>query len=226
VSKLDKKTKKEIREVIQKYIRVDNRTFIKRTGIISGTLIGLGLGLDLLLTGGLFSAGTFIMGGLGCGAGVLGSTAVLHDSIKKSRTNTAAQTLNCDLDVEGILLTMESSLRRAFGKAAAPDAAPEDKDKFLLLADEIERDAKKLSPAFKIVSGGPNGFGTDRYEFIIDEKKLITIDQARHDVTQPSPPPPPKKLTPEQEEIQRLKKRIEILENPPVVRLDKNPPQP
>ncbi|MCE9507385.1 MAG: hypothetical protein K8R48_03575 [Alphaproteobacteria bacterium] len=121
---------------------------------------------------------------------------------------------------------MESDLRSAFSKATTPDAAPEDKNKFLLLADEIGRDVKKLSPAFKIVSGGPNGFGTEKYEFIIDEEKRLTLDQARHDVTQPSPPPPPKKLTPEQEEIQRLKTRIAALENPPIVRLDKNPPQP
>jgi hypothetical protein len=226
VSKLDKKTKKEIREVIQKYQGTNNRTFIKRTGIISGTLIGLGLGMDLLLTGGLFSIGTFMLGGLGCGAGVLGSTAVLHDSIKKSRINSAAQTLNCDLDVEKTLQKIESSLRCAFSKAVADDATQEDKNKFLLLTDEIGQDVKKLSSAFKIVSGGPNGFGTEKYEFIIDEKKRLTLDQARHDVNQLKLIPRRKELTPEQEEIQKLKKRIEALENPPVVRLDKNPPSP
>jgi hypothetical protein len=109
------------------------------------------------------------------------------------------------------LKEMEKFLRRAFIKATVPAAAPADKNKFLLLADEVEQDLKKLSPAFKIVSGA------EKYEFIVDVEKHLTLDQARQEV---------KKLTPEQEEIRQLRERLAVIENPPVVRLDKKPPNP
>jgi len=219
----DKNSKKAINAVILKYLGCNNPTFLKKTGIVSGTLIACGIGLDLIMTGGFFSIGTFLFGGLGGFAGMVGTSATLVDNIKKSRINTAAQSFKCSSDVDNTLKKMESRLQDSFKKASSRYATQEEKERFRLLASEIGQDVKKLSPAFKIVSGGPNGLGTDKYEFMVDEKKRLTLLQALHDLRQP---PAPKKPTPQEQQIKNLEARINELENPRIVRLDKNSPPP
>ena len=219
-----RKTRKEINAVILKYQGTNNPDIIKFFGPVSGGLIAVGMGADLLLTGGLFSIGTFVFGGMGGLLGAVGAGGLLSENIKKSRTNAAAQTLECTKLVNGTLIEMESKLQKSFKKASAKAAAQKQKENFRSLAAEIEQDVKKLSPAFKIVSGGP--LGADKYEFIVDKKKLLTLTQALRDMNQP---PAPEEPTPDAKKIKELETRINELENPRIVRLDKkphNPPSP
>ena len=214
----NKKTRKEINAVIDKYLGRDERSLPKQLCVSSALPIACGIGIDLLFTGGLFSVGTFMLGGLGALLGAGSATSLLVDNIKKSQTNTAAQTIKCNGLVNSALRKMESRLQIAFNEVAA-QATQENKNNFMNLAAEIGQDVKTLSPAFKIVAGGTNGFGTDEYEFIVDKKRLVTLAQSFQEL-QKLPAP---QMTP-QEEIQELKKRLNALENPRIVRLDKDPP--
>src|SRR3990172_8225970 len=108
---------------------------------------------------------------------------------------------------------MESRLQSAFAEAARRNARPEKKENFLRLSAEIGEDAGKLSPAFEIVSGGPHGFGTEGYAFIVDTKERLTLPQALREIRNPSPKKPSAR-----EKIRALEKKIQELQNPPVVR--------
>jgi len=218
----DRKTKKEINAVILKYLGKDNVYAEQKTiGLLGGPVVALGMGLDLLLTGGLFSMGTACLGAFGIAMGTVGGGLLLIGNRKKSRTNAAAQTFKCTAQVNDTLEEMESNLQKSFKKASAKPAQQKQKENFRLLAAEIGLDVKKLSPAFKIVSGGRHD--ADKYEFIVDKKKLLTLTQALRDLNQT---PAPEELTPEAKKIKELEARIHELENPKIVRLDKNPHNP
>ncbi|MCE9508214.1 MAG: hypothetical protein K8R48_07900 [Alphaproteobacteria bacterium] len=221
----DKKTKKEIKQVILKYLGKDNDYASQKTiGLLGGPVVALGMGMDLLLTGGLFSMGTLCLGTFGIAMGTAGGGYFFFNSRKKSRTNDAGQTFKCAAPVNDTLEEMESKLQKSFKKASSQTASQKLKEQFRFLATEIEQDVKKLSPAFKIVSGGP--FNTEKYEFIVDKKKLLTLTQALRELDQP---PAPEKPTPQEQKIKELEARINELENPKIARLDKkpnNPPSP
>jgi hypothetical protein len=218
-----RKTKKEINAVILKYLGHSNRTALKFNGLVYGSFVALGVGIDLITTGGLFSFGTLIIGGLSGAGGIISSADSLIGNRKKTRTNAAGQSFECAADVHEALEKMESRLRDSFKKAAAQGAAGRYKENFLLLADEIGQDAQKLSPAFKIVSGGAQGSGTDKYEFILDEGKCITLTQARHDMNQSLAQ---KKQTLYEKKLEDLNAIIHELENTDVIKNKKKPPRP
>jgi hypothetical protein len=208
MGKLDKETKKEIGKVFQKY-RIDYSSNKKSLAVVSGIFIGCGVTIDILSTGGIFSAASalFVPGGLAA-AGL--TKLVVDERSKKTKTNTAGQTIECAIDTESVLKIMERNLGIAFTGAARPDAKQQEyKDKFLRLADEIEQDVKTISPLFNVISGG------DNYQFIVDKEKGITLGQAREIARQPIPP------TLEQREIERLKEELEAIKTPKIAKLDK-----
>jgi hypothetical protein len=225
----DKKTRKEISAVIQKYLGKDNDyANQKNIALLGVPVIALGIGMDLLFTGGLFSLGVGI-GSFGTSMGIAGGGCLLFNSRKKSRTNDAGQTFKCAAPINDTLAEIGRRLKESFNTAALVYASQDDKKAFRLLAAEIEQDVRKLSPAFKIVSGGPNGFSTDRYEFIVTEistpdgqKKQLTLTRALQYL---KPAPPPEKLVKlkkqtQKENAQHLKARLEAIENP------RKPPSP
>jgi hypothetical protein len=227
----DKKTKREINEVILKYLgKINDRAALKSMGIIGGVACGLGIGLDIICTGGLFSVGTFILGGMGTSVGAIAGGGLWSMSKKKNRTNAAAQTVESAELIYQALEKMESKLRKSFNKAALFYASAGDKKDFRSLAAEINQDIKKLSPAFKIVSGGPHGFGTDKYEFIMAEipapggrKKLLTLAEALRTLDQPSAEkkkPLSKEPAPEKDDHELKTRIIKDLGKP------NNPPSP
>lgn len=219
-----RKTRKEINAVILKYVGINNPDFIKFFAPYSVGLIAVGAGMDLLLTGGLFSIGTLLGGGTGSLVGAVAAGSLLSDNIRKSRANAAGQTLECTGFVNKTLEKMESMLQRSFKKASAKTARQKGKENFRALAAEIEEDLKKLSPAFKIVAGVPQ----DKYEFIVDLEDKLTLAQALRGLDQapaPKRPAKPKKSALE-EKVEALEKQIEELKNPKIVRLDKNPNNP
>jgi hypothetical protein len=215
----DKKTRKEINAVILKYLGENNPKTLRNTGIISGGALAVGTGIDLFLTGGLFSTGMLVFGALGGAAGVMSGSFLLAENRKKSRTNTAAQSFECTAQVDGALKEMEYRLRKSFARASAKTAGQEQKENFLRLAAEIEADVKKLSPAFKIVSGGPHGAGADKYEFILGDKGRLTLAQALHKINQP---PADENLSLYEKKMKHLDALIEELENTPHIKRDKN----
>jgi hypothetical protein len=219
----DRKTRKEISAVIRKYLGYSNRAVLKSNGYIYGSLVALGVGIDLLTTGGLFSTGTLILGGLGGAGGLISSADSLIENRKKPRTNAAGQAFECAADVHEALQRMESRLRDSFKKAAAQGAAGRYKENFLLLATEVEQDAQKLSPAFKIVSGGAQGSGADKYEFILDKAKRVTLAQACSDMSQSLAQ---KKQTLYERKIEDLNALIHELENTDIIKNKKKPPRP
>src|SRR3989304_4786487 len=89
----DKKRKKEITGVIKKYLGSGALAGPAATGLVFGVPAALGIGLDLIMTGGLFSIGTFVLGGTGALFGVVFGTFSLDERVKQSQTNTAGQTL-------------------------------------------------------------------------------------------------------------------------------------
>ncbi|MCE9508213.1 MAG: hypothetical protein K8R48_07895 [Alphaproteobacteria bacterium] len=215
----NRKTRKEINTVIRKYLGYSNLTSLKFNGIVYGSLVAFGMAIDLLATGGLFSVGTATLGGLGSAGGLISSADSLIVNRKKPRTNAAGQAFECAADVHDTLEKMESRLRDSFKKAAPQGAAGRYKEDFLLLAAEVEQDAQKLSPAFKIVAGAPQ----DKYEFILDAGKRVTLAQACTDMKQALAQ---KKQTLYEKKLEDLNALIHDLENTDVIKSKKKPPRP
>jgi hypothetical protein len=224
---MDRKTKKEIKEVVKKY--VDRHWGKKAFAATSGVIIGATLGLDLIFTGGIGT--TAVLASTG-GAGLTGLLGrALAYSSEHTATNAAGQGIKTsNVDVEMALEKMESKLQAAFKKASSPGARQADKNQFMAFAADIEQDVKKLSPAFKIVSGKPK----DKYEFIVAKsstrKKGITLTQALLDMKQaPEPEKPffhkslPRKPRPQKKEIPEFEKRLEALKD---LKNSNNPPSP
>lgn len=208
----------ETNAVIKKYLSKNDR-FLKSWAYPAITATGFGM--DMLFTGGLGTLGFAL-----CCYGLLGSMV----TISTTHENKAQQRILCDDWVFTALQNMEETLAASFQRAAAPNASLEEKSAFLKLAKEVEHDAYTLSSEFRIVSGGPKGFSKDRPEFIMNERplfpgiKLVSLSEAFQELT-PKALPSPREITLEQE-VKELKERLESLENPKPVILDKNPLKP
>jgi hypothetical protein len=212
-----RKEKKEIKRVLAKYVDINRGK--KKLAVTSAAYFCILLPIDAILFGGLGTAA------LVCSAGSTGFYGLLNYTGDRFKTlgNTAGQKIK-DRSVYytgPALQEMESRLQKAFKKAAAPKAPADEKVAFMRLAAEIEQDAKTLAPTFKIVSGGPHGFGTDKYEFIMAEimevpgqKKLISLTEALKQIQiQPQPKTEkPERRAPEKEDQNLLKKYQEALD--------------
>lgn len=219
----DKETKKEIKRIINKYLSGGNH-ILKHTS--SPAAIATGLGIDLCLTGGLASLGFALFSH--------GAAVTVLDAYFRERENNAGQTIHSRVWPYKALLGMEEKLADAFNTASTIGASPEDKKKFIQLADEVTRDAQTLSSVFKIVAGGPEGFGTSKYEFMFQANvaghlQLIHLSQAVAQINTPLQSTPQKSREALEQEIRELRQHIASLENPAPVILDKkrqSPPPP
>lgn len=191
---MDKKQKQELQEVLKKY----NRT---KSDIAGGYVRSLGKGaifgvaLDVIFTGGFgtlaaITAASFptlkAMGRASLGSGIL-------------QPDKRVQQIKAGADAQVILFTTQMNLSTAFEKAVSRSARnPIDpshalENKFLEYAKEVEEDIRKLRPAFKIVSGGTGGYGTDEFKIMVHRLKpnidymkqtILTLDEARTQVRQ------------------------------------------
>ena len=159
--------KKDIARIVKKYLSFNERA---DSTCMGGAIIGavLGISCDLVLTGGMTMLSTFFM------SGVVGGLAGYKSELIKEKErflapNSAGQFFTAENEVRQTLFKMEHVLRVAF-ESVAKNEMP--RERFLQKAREIETDIKVLSPAFTIVSGGHRCYGTDRFEFVLECKKM------------------------------------------------------
>ena len=101
-----------------------------------------------------------------------------------SMANSAGQRVRAKILTHYVLGTMEGRVAEAFRKA---DKNPQDgaaRRDARELGREARADAELLESEYAIIDGGPQGFGVDRYEFIVGREnrgrgltKLVTLDE-------------------------------------------------
>ncbi len=189
---MDKKQKQELDEVLKKYTRSKwdtAKSYLRnaRTGAI------LGVGLDLVFTAGFGTVVAVTAAALPAIKGI--SRTALRMGIMQ-HGGERGQKVSASADAHMIIADIEFKLANAFSKAAATKLNPSTtelavsqrvKNEYLGIADEAEEDIRKLSPAFKIVSGGNGGFGTEKFQLLIrrdlrqpsDKTVYYTLDETR-----------------------------------------------
>jgi hypothetical protein len=98
--------------------------------------------------------------------------------------NSAGQRVNAAILTHYVLGRMEGRVAEAFRKA---DENPQDRQArrdAMDLGREAGADLEELESAYAIIDGGPQGFGVDRYEFIVGREnrgrgltKLVTLEE-------------------------------------------------
>ncbi len=190
-----KEQKKEIKEVLKKYIGLFERDYLDVTAqaaFLGGTVgAPLGLVVDLLLTGGVFTGLTCLI----TSGTIVGSIGLQQRHSRRPYiwNNEAKQEIESAHLVHCALERMEDKLRKTFQKAAANK---DSRSCFLNMKAEIEGDTRKLAPVFKIVSGGPYNLGTDQFEFVLEKKwpefqlpKIKTASQEENEASTIHRPP-------------------------------------
>lgn len=178
---------KEQRAVARKYTGLEDRALRRADGLMGGVMAATGLIADAIVSHGV---GAIAAMGAVMGAGFYALRPSLSQLAASATTlNTAGQALQGNAAARRAVQSMESKLRLAFALATVPGNTGEDKKAFVALASEVRRDADILSPAFRIVAAGGNGFGEDRLEFIVDErfpakgrKECVTMEQACREI--------------------------------------------
>jgi hypothetical protein len=167
---LDKQAKKRVNEVVDKYtgMRGANKRALGFLGAIFATV-----GATAANTLSHKSPADMLIGaGIGAGGGIAVMLFAQRIADPLETANAAGQGINCTLEVARTLEAMESRLKIAFAEAAVPNAPAKSRAQFLSLAKEVMADVSSLSPAFKIASGGPNGFSGDRLTFVVGERVI------------------------------------------------------
>jgi hypothetical protein len=126
---------------------------------------------------------------LDIGVAVLGGAAaagIVQFALSRDlrMANSAGQRVKAKILTHYVLGTMESKVAEAFRKA---DENPQDEQArrdALALGHEASADAEELESEYAIIDGGPQGFGVDRYEFIVAREsrgtsltKLVTLNE-------------------------------------------------
>jgi hypothetical protein len=98
--------------------------------------------------------------------------------------NSAGQRVNAAILTHYVLGRMEGRVAEAFRKA---DENPQDRQArrdAMDLGREAGADLEEMESAYAIIDGGPQGFGVDRYEFIVGREnrgrgltKLVTLEE-------------------------------------------------
>ena len=98
--------------------------------------------------------------------------------------NSAGQRVNAAILTHYVLGRMEGRVAEAFRKA---DENPPDRQArrdAMDLGREAGADLEEMESAYAIIDGGPQGFGVDRYEFIVGREnrgrgltKLVTLEE-------------------------------------------------
>jgi hypothetical protein len=101
-----------------------------------------------------------------------------------SMANSAGQRVRAKILTHYVLGTMEGRVAEAFRKADENPQDGEARRDARELGREARADAELLESEYAIIDGGPQGFGVDRYEFIVAREnrgrgltKLVTLDE-------------------------------------------------
>ena len=101
-----------------------------------------------------------------------------------SLANSAGQRVRAKILTHYVLGTMEGRVAEAFRKADENRQDGEARRDARELGREARADAELLESEYAIIDGGPQGFGVDRYEFIVGREnrgrgltKLVTLDE-------------------------------------------------
>lgn len=192
MKKLTREQKKDVEAVVRKYVP-------QSQGLSVGSGMALGLSVfapmvDIVATGGTATMTSLLVSSLAgaCGGHVWCAAAEkVRSSVDYYPVNQAGQILETSVNVADALSAMEKQLSRAFKAVAGDQHDPSFQNK----CRDIEADLKKLSPAFEIVSGGPNGYGTERFEFVLEQDApktptLKTLSDVQSATALPSPASP------------------------------------
>lgn len=196
---MDDKQKQELNEVLKAHHRSKGdvaKSYLKkvRTGAI------LGVGLDLLFTGGFGTVVAVSAATLPALKAAFRSAAKRGVLIRDDRQ----QKIKASADVMIVLAEIEVGLSNAFNEATKPftektreselDVLLLKKNLFLKDAERLSEEARKLAPAIRIVDGGPQNYGTDALTVNIrawsqrgdfrSKTEIITLDEARAEITQ------------------------------------------
>ena len=97
--------------------------------------------------------------------------------------NSAGQRVRAKILTHYVLGTMEG-VAEAFRKADENLRGEQARRAALALGREVSADAEELESEYAIIDGGPQGFGVDRYEFIVASEnrgpgltKLVTLNE-------------------------------------------------
>lgn len=228
--KMNRQQKKDAWAVVKKYTSQErlkeDRRF--RIGMHTGgaSLIGLGVGLDLLLTGGLFSGLGLALAGTGVYVSSITEAFYASERTKHTHQNVAGQTVKGRGIVLDVLDTIKWQLHDKFENAMdarGSGTAEVLKTIFLQFSEEAQTDIQKLSPFFKIVAdNGKKGYAL---EFPMDGK-TVTIQEAIDTINQPFVPPPLQLTTEEkiealEKQVAEQKAQIEKMQEPRVIKLNK-----
>ena len=101
-----------------------------------------------------------------------------------SMANSAGQRVRAKILTHYVLGTMEGRVAEAFRKADENPQDGEARRDARELGREARADAELLESEYAIIDGGPQGFGVDRYKFIVGREnrgsgltKLVTLDE-------------------------------------------------
>ncbi len=179
--KIDKATKKAINTVTKKYVNKENVYGVPSVFLALGAV---GMAADFLTTGGAITMASLtanITAPAMAGTGGL----FLFRARTCKRENTAGQTIVCNEVIDTSLYKIQKKLSESFNAASKVLASSQEKENFLALATLSRQEVQTLAPTFKIISGGTNGFGTEKFELIVEAhdnkaggKTLVTLDQA------------------------------------------------
>lgn len=188
MKKLTRQQKQDVNSVLSKYgTKSENAIASSISGSVTFCF------MDLFLSGGTVGLASLFFSTVG-GGGTGFLMGKMIDGLPNVIENKSGQKYKASLPVIHALQKMENRLSESFSLAAKD---PRCKPGFEAKCREVESDLEKLSPAFEIVSGGPNGCGTERYEFVLACEQPSTpapVITKLSDVSSKNELPPPPAL--------------------------------
>lgn len=157
---------KTAQKVVEEYVSASRRYQVPIVQLLGGAGAMLAAGA-LVVSGG---AAWMLIAGLAVGGFMAAKSGYSKLSPKTigEHKNKAGQHYMSHKNVELALKGMEKRLANAFKQAKK--RKPGWRDELKHTIDDIRTDERNLSRAFRMVSGGPKGFGTDEFIFIVEER--------------------------------------------------------
>lgn len=186
--KLDRQTKKNISQVIGKYVDRSNKYMFPAVYAGGGVLSFAALAVDMMGAGGLATVSLHTVSLYS--AFTFGGGYVLYSMRTRERAKSNGQKIIASEVVSDALDKMEKRLRNAFTKAAQPNATTADKSALQFVIDDVAQDVQTLSPAFQVVGGN----GQQDYLFIVETrqaadgtKEHISLPRKLAEMQKPAP---------------------------------------
>lgn len=159
---------KTAQKVVEEYVSFNRRYHIPIAQVLGGAAAIVAAGA-LAVAGG---AAWMLIGGLAVGGfmAVKSGYSKLSPTLIGEHKNKVGQHYMSHKNVELALKGMEKRLQKAFKQAAK--RPPGWRDNLKHVIEDIRADERNLSRAFRVVSGGPKGYGTEEFVFIVEERHI------------------------------------------------------